>query len=48
EYEKGVILKALEENSWNVQKTAENLKISIRTLYYRMKMLGIKREGRRT
>lgn len=44
EYEKGIILKALEQNDWNVQKTATSLGMSVRTLYYRMRVLEIKRK----
>lgn len=44
EYEKGIILKALEQNNWNVQKTATSLGMSVRTLYYRMRVLEIKRK----
>ncbi|MEJ5230367.1 MAG: sigma 54-interacting transcriptional regulator, partial [Pseudothermotoga sp.] len=44
-YERSVILKTLSENDWNVQKTAKSLGMSLRTLYYRMKILGIKRQG---
>ncbi|MFN4189750.1 MAG: sigma 54-interacting transcriptional regulator [Pseudothermotoga sp.] len=44
EYEKGIILKALEQNDWNVQKTAASLGMSVRTLYYRMRVLEIKRK----
>lgn len=43
EYERGIILKALDQNDWNVQKTAASLGMSVRTLYYRMRVLEIKR-----
>ncbi|WP_052463558.1 sigma-54 interaction domain-containing protein [Thermotoga caldifontis] len=43
EYEKGLILRALERNDWNVQKTAQELGMSVRTLYHRMKLLQIVR-----
>lgn len=43
EYEKGIILKALDQNDWNVQKTAASLGMSVRTLYYRMRVLEINR-----
>jgi len=44
-YERSVILKVLSENEWNVQKTAKSLGMSLRTLYYRMRILGIRRQG---
>lgn len=44
-YERSVILKVLSENNWNVQKTAKSLGMSLRTLYYRMRILGIRRQG---
>ncbi|KAF2958714.1 hypothetical protein AS159_03295 [Thermotoga sp. Ku-13t] len=43
EYEKGLIVRALERNDWNVQKTAQKLGMSVRTLYHRMKLLQIVR-----
>ncbi len=43
EYEKGLILKVLEETGWNIQKSAQLLGLSVRTLYYKMKNLDIKR-----
>ncbi len=43
EYEKGLILKALEECNWNVQRAAELLGLSVRTLYYKMRILDVKR-----
>lgn len=44
EYERGIILKALDQNNWNVQKAAASLGMSVRTLYYRMKVLQIRRK----
>jgi DNA-binding NtrC family response regulator len=41
EPERRIILKALEANNWNRQKTAEDLKINRTTLYKKMKQLGI-------
>lgn len=41
QYEKSLITKALEQNGWDVQKTAKELGLSVRTLYYRMKLLQI-------
>ncbi len=41
EPERRIILKALEANQWNRQKTAEDLKINRTTLYKKMKQLGI-------
>ena len=40
--EKEIIAKVLDENHWNRKKTAEILKISYRTLLYKIKELGIK------
>lgn len=46
--ERRIILKALEANEWNRQKTAEDLAINRTTLYKKMKQLGIDdRDGRR-
>jgi len=42
EYESKVILTALKRNNWDVQKTSQELNISPRTLYYKMKLYGIK------
>ncbi|RKX43819.1 MAG: sigma-54-dependent Fis family transcriptional regulator [Thermotogae bacterium] len=42
EYESKVILTALKRNSWDVRKTSQELNISPRTLYYKMKLYGIK------
>ncbi len=39
--ERRIILKALEANDWNRQKTAEDLEINRTTLYKKMKALGI-------
>lgn len=44
EYERGIILKAMDQNNWNVQKAAASLGMSVRTLYYRMKVLQIRRK----
>lgn len=41
EYEKSVILQALEENDYSISKAAEQLKISRHTLRYRMQRLNI-------
>lgn len=41
QYEKSLITKALEQNGWDVQRTAKELGLSVRTLYYRMKLLQI-------
>ena len=41
EPERRIILKALEANAWNRQKTAEDLRINRTTLYKKMKQLGI-------
>lgn len=41
EPERRIILKALEANNWNRQKTAEDLRINRTTLYKKMKQLGI-------
>jgi DNA-binding NtrC family response regulator len=41
EPERRIILKALEANNWNRQKTAEDLRINRTTLYKKMKHLGI-------
>jgi len=43
EYEKGLIMKALERNNWDVQNTAREIGMSVRTLYHRMKLLQIVR-----
>ncbi len=40
-FEKGHILRKLTENGWNIQKTAESLKIERTHLYRKMKLLGI-------
>ena len=40
--EKEIVKKVLDENNWNRKKTAEILKISYRTLLYKVKDLGIK------
>jgi transcriptional regulator with PAS, ATPase and Fis domain len=40
--EKKIIKKVLDENNWNRKKTAKILKISYRTLLYKIKELGIK------
>ncbi|KAA0216942.1 MAG: sigma-54-dependent Fis family transcriptional regulator [Leptolyngbya sp. PLA3] len=48
EPEKRIILKALQANQWNRQKTADDLAINRTTLYKKMKQLGIDdREERR-
>jgi two-component system, NtrC family, response regulator AtoC len=41
ELERNVILKALEAHNWNRRKTAETLKISYRTLLYKVREAGI-------
>lgn len=41
ELERNVILKALESHNWNRRKTAETLKISYRTLLYKVREAGI-------
>jgi two-component system response regulator AtoC len=41
ELERDVILKALEAHNWNRRKTAETLKISYRTLLYKVREAGI-------
>jgi DNA-binding NtrC family response regulator len=41
EPERRIILRALEANQWNRQKTAEDLAINRTTLYKKMKQLGI-------
>ena len=46
EPEKRILLRALKANSWNRQKTAEDLKINRTTLYKKMKALGIEGEER--
>ena len=43
EYEKNLILHALEKNSWNVSKAAEHLNIQRQNLQQRMKKLHIQR-----
>ena len=40
--EKEIVTKVLDENNWNRKKTAEILKISYRTLLYKVKEMGIK------
>ncbi|MEN3007577.1 sigma-54-dependent Fis family transcriptional regulator [Pseudothermotoga sp.] len=47
QYEKSLITKSLEQNDWDVQKTAKELGLSVRTLYYRMKLLQISRPTNR-
>lgn len=42
EYESKVILTVLKRNNWDVQRTSQELNISPRTLYYKMKLYGIK------
>jgi DNA-binding NtrC family response regulator len=46
EPERLIILRALEANAWNRQKTADDLKINRTTLYKKMKTLGIEGEER--
>jgi DNA-binding NtrC family response regulator len=46
EPERRIILKALEANEWNRQKTAQDLAINRTTLYKKMKQLGIEGEER--
>lgn len=41
ELERDVILKALEAHNWNGRKAAETLKISYRTLFYKVREAGI-------
>ncbi|MCW5777677.1 MAG: sigma-54-dependent Fis family transcriptional regulator, partial [Phycisphaeraceae bacterium] len=41
EPERRIILRALEANNWNRQKTADDLRINRTTLYKKMKALGI-------
>lgn len=38
-----ILMQALEKNSWNVKKTAQELEISRANMYEKMKKLGIKR-----
>lgn len=45
--EKRIILKALEANEWNRQKTADDLAINRTTLYKKMKQLGIEERDER-
>ncbi|GAB4384866.1 MAG: sigma-54 dependent transcriptional regulator [Phycisphaerales bacterium] len=47
EPEKRIILKALEANAWNRQKTADDLGINRTTLYKKMKQLGIEERDER-
>ena len=42
--EKNYILTVLEDNEWNIKRTAEMLKIHRSTLYNKMKRYGLKRE----
>jgi len=44
--ERAIILRALEANEWNRQKTAEQLEINRTTLYKKMKQLGIDPDAR--
>lgn len=44
-YEKAMIVKALEEHSWNQTHTAQSLGISRDNLRYRLRKYGIKRPG---
>ncbi|HMN40701.1 MAG TPA: sigma-54 dependent transcriptional regulator [Phycisphaerales bacterium] len=46
EPERLIILRALEANAWNRQKTADDLRINRTTLYKKMKTLGIEGEER--
>ncbi|HVU62354.1 MAG TPA: sigma-54 dependent transcriptional regulator [Phycisphaerales bacterium] len=46
EPERLIILRALEANAWNRQKTADDLRINRTTLYKKMKSLGIEGEER--
>jgi DNA-binding NtrC family response regulator len=46
EPERLIILRALEANAWNRQKTADDLRINRTTLYKKMKALGIEGEER--
>jgi len=41
EYEKRVILETLKKNNWHREKTARDLGISLRTLYYKLKEYGL-------
>ena len=41
ELERNVILEALRANRWNRRKTAETLKISYRTLIYKIRDAGL-------
>jgi two-component system response regulator PilR (NtrC family) len=41
-YEKDLILKTLEENKYNKEKTAEDLQVGLSTLYRKLKELDIK------
>jgi DNA-binding NtrC family response regulator len=47
EPERRILLKALEANDWNRQKTADDLAINRTTLYKKMKQLGIDDHGGR-
>ena len=40
-YEKNILIQALEHNNWNQSKTARMLKISERTLRYKMERLHV-------
>ncbi len=46
EFERKVIIDTLKRNNWNKTKTARDLGLSIRNLYYKLERLGIK-EGTR-
>jgi len=41
EYEKRIILETLKKNNWHREKTARDLGISLRTLYYKLKEYGL-------
>lgn len=43
-YEKAIIEKTLQKNNGNKTKTASDLQISIRGLYYKMERLGIREQ----
>ncbi len=41
-YERDIIMSALESNDFNKEKTAEDLKVGLSTLYRKLKELNIK------
>lgn len=44
EFEKDLILKSLDNNTWNVTKTAKSLGVTRQSLIYRMRKLGLNRD----